>query len=110
MSQRFAHWNAPEKTAMNEKTTMMPIEMIETTMANLNEMLAPAALSSTKARYSTTYQSHIMFDPVAAERSKPSSSAVIELAYDAEKKTMTAVVATYSMVSAAPVIRPPHGP
>src|SRR5688500_4349372 len=30
--------------------------------------------------------------------------------YDAEKKTNTAVVATYSMVSASPVTNPPQGP
>jgi hypothetical protein len=41
---------------------------------------------------------------------KPSSSLVIESAYSPEKKTMTAVVATYSIVSARPVMKPPHGP
>ena len=35
---------------------------------------------------------------------------MIASAYEAEKYTMTAVVATYSIVSAAPVTRPPHGP
>jgi hypothetical protein len=44
------------------------------------------------------------------DRSKFRSSAVIELAYCAEKNTTTAVVATYSIVSASPVTRPPHGP
>ena len=34
----------------------------------------------------------------------------INPAYEAEKNTMTAVVATYSMVSARPVTNPPHGP
>lgn len=31
-------------------------------------------------------------------------------AYDAEKNTITAVVATYSIDSASPVMKPPHGP
>jgi hypothetical protein len=43
-------------------------------------------------------------------RSKLRSSAVMKLAYWAEKNTMTAVVATYSIVSASPVTSPPHGP
>jgi hypothetical protein len=41
---------------------------------------------------------------------KPRSSLVMASAYEAEKNTMTAVVATYSMVSARPVTNPPHGP
>ena len=41
-----SHWNAPENSAMSENTRMMPIEMIETTIANLNEIAAPAALSA----------------------------------------------------------------
>ena len=48
MSHRFAHWKAPEMIAMAEKTRMMPIEITDTTIANLNEMLAPAALSAMK--------------------------------------------------------------
>ena len=36
--------------AIAENTRMMPIEMIDTTIANLNEMFAPAALSSTNTR------------------------------------------------------------
>jgi len=48
MSHRFAHWNAPEKIAIAEKTRMMPIEMIETTIANLNEIAAPAEFSAMK--------------------------------------------------------------
>ena len=88
-----------------EKTRMMPMEMIETTIANLKEMLAPAALSAMKTRYRTTYQIHI----TAPRRgSKPSSSARDRVGVRREKKTMTAVVATYSMVSAAPVTRPPQ--
>ena len=31
-------------------------------------------------------------------------------AYDAEKNTITAVVATYAMVSPTPVMNPPQGP
>ncbi len=45
-----------------------------------------------------------------ADKSNPSSTVVIPFAYCAEKKTMTPVVATYSMVSASPVTSPPHGP
>ena len=45
-----------------------------------------------------------------AARLKPSSSLVMPSAYWAEKNTITAVVATYSMVSARPVTSPPHGP
>ena len=41
--QSLSHENAPEKIAIAEKTRMIAIEMIDTTMANLNEMLAPAA-------------------------------------------------------------------
>ena len=41
-------WNAPEKSAITEKTRMMPIEMIDTTIANLNEIAAPAELSAMK--------------------------------------------------------------
>ena len=44
-----SHEKLPEKTAMAEKTRMIAIEMIETTMANLNEMLAPAAFSAMNA-------------------------------------------------------------
>jgi hypothetical protein len=48
MSQRLPHWNAPENSAITEKTRMMPIEMIDTTIANLNEIAAPAELSAMK--------------------------------------------------------------
>src|SRR6218665_944806 len=40
----------------------------------------------------------------------PRRSFAMESAYDAEKKTITAVVATYSIDSARPVTKPPHGP
>ena len=40
--------NAPETIAMTEKTRRIAIEMIDTTIANLNEMLAPAELSAMK--------------------------------------------------------------
>ena len=43
-------------------------------------------------------------------RSRPISSSVAELAYCAEKSTTTPVVKTYSIVSARPVTKPPHGP
>ncbi len=36
--------NAPVRSDIAPKTTMMPIEMIETTIANPKEMFAPAAL------------------------------------------------------------------
>jgi hypothetical protein len=40
--------NLPEKRAIAENTRRIAIEMIETTMANLNEMLAPAELRAMK--------------------------------------------------------------
>ena len=43
--------SAGEKSAMTLKTTRMPIEITETTMANLKEMAAPAAFSPMKTRY-----------------------------------------------------------
>ncbi len=46
----------------------------------------------------------------ASASEKFSSPLVTPSRYCAEKKTMTAVVATYSMVSAAPVMSPPQGP
>jgi hypothetical protein len=44
LSNRLSKLNTPENTAIAEKTRMMPIEMIDTTMANLKEMFAPAEL------------------------------------------------------------------
>ena len=40
--------NWPEKIAIAEKTSRIAMEMIDTTMANLKEMLAPAELSAMK--------------------------------------------------------------
>jgi len=45
ISHRFAHSKAPEKIAIAEKTRMIAIEMIDTTIANLKEIAAPAEFS-----------------------------------------------------------------
>ena len=49
MSKSLSQLNCPENSAITEKTRMMAIEMIDTTIANLNEIAAPAALSAMKA-------------------------------------------------------------
>jgi hypothetical protein len=50
MSKRLSHENRPDVAAMTENTRRIPIEMIDTTIANLNEMLAPAVLSPMNRR------------------------------------------------------------
>jgi hypothetical protein len=71
--------------------------------ANLNEIAAPAAFRPTKTAYSRIHHTQV-------GSSSPSSTPVMPFRYPAEKYTITAVVATYSMVSASPVTSPPHGP
>ena len=49
MSKSLSQLNWPEKSAITENTRMMAIEMIDTTMANLKEIAAPAAFRAMKA-------------------------------------------------------------
>ena len=44
MSNSLSHENWPENIAITLNTSRIAIEMIETTIANLNEMFAPAAV------------------------------------------------------------------
>ena len=100
--------NWPEARAMTKKTTRIAIEMNDTTMAKRNDSAAPAALMATNTAYRMMYQSHI--GSACSPSGRLSNVTKMLSAYDAEKKTMTAVVATYSIVSAIPVIKPPQGP
>jgi len=48
MSHRASHENAPEKSAMAEKTRMIPIEITDTMIAKRNEIAAPAEFRAMK--------------------------------------------------------------
>ena len=50
-----AQSSAGEKSAITENTTMIAIEMIDTTIANRNEMCAPAEFSAMKTAYRMMY-------------------------------------------------------
>ncbi len=49
MFHRLSQLNRPEKAAIAENTSRMAIEIIDTTIANLKEMWAPAELSAMNA-------------------------------------------------------------
>ena len=50
MSKSLSHENSPEKIAIALNTSRIAIEMIDTTIANLNDRLAPAALMAMNTR------------------------------------------------------------
>ena len=92
-----------ENAAITPNTTSTAREMIETTIANLKLISAPAAFSARNAPYRSAHHTQTGSET-------PNRSDVIWSAYPAEKYTTTAVVITYSTVSARPVTNPPHGP